>query len=159
MQNFAIYTYQCDLMEWSGEGEGLYATIGYNLNGVYENHPLSGTMGVRDIAQCPNDAPARRQATSSWTNLIYQLPSAVNLLQELRAQCLTSEILDIQSNGAIQPLSTSLGACPPSVAQAFLDFRFIFSDDISTTSSRCYIHVFATGNTDLASLICCYAVE
>lgn len=158
MQNFVIYTYQCGLIQWSGEGSGSYATIGYNLNGVYENHPLSGTIGVNNIAGCLN-GPVRRQTNSNWFNQIYQLPTAVDPLQELRAQCMMMGLLDIESIGDIQDLSSSLGTCPPSVSQAFLDFRFTYNSDVSTTSSRCYVYVFPAGVTALSSLICCYAVQ
>lgn len=158
-QNFLMYTYQCDLMNWSGVGEGSYATIGYNLNGVFENHPLSGYPEVHTIgcsSQSPDDVIGRRQALM-FSNQLYQLPSAVDPIQQLRSDCLTMEILDIQSVGDVLSLSSSLGACPNSVTQALLDFRFIFYSQSST--SQCYIHIFSAGNADISSLICCYSVQ
>ena len=158
-QNFIMYTYQCDLMEWSGEGDGVYATIGYNLNGVFENHPLSGypeahTIGC--VSQNSGDNIGRRQALMFY-NQIYQLPSAIDPIQQLRSECLTMQILDIQAVGDIQSLSSSLGACPNSVTQAFLDFQFTYHSQSS--NSQCYIHVFSAGNADISSLICCYSIQ
>ena len=162
MLNVAVYTYQCGLMGWSGVSDGHYATIGYNLNEVFLNHPLSGTSEAHTIAclshQAEGDGVSRRQA-SKWYNQLYQLPTAVDPVQQARSECLTMQILDIQSLGDIQPLSSSLGTCPPSAAQAFLDFRFIFHGPSSTINSRCYIYVFSAGSTGLSSLICCYAVQ
>ena len=158
--NFAMYTYQCDLMGWSGSGDGFYATIGYNLEGLYQNHQFSGTSSAKDIA-CQSSADdggsvGRRQASSSWFNQVYQLPSAVDPIQQLRAECLTLEILDIQSNGDIAELSRSLGACPPSLAQVLLDFQFTFNGYVST-ESQCYTYIFAAGSFGISSLICCYS--
>lgn len=163
MQNFVMYTYQCDLMDWSGEGNGFYATIGYNLNGVYQNHPLSGTPVVRTIACQPSNVTvegiSRRQVSSMWYNQLYQLPSAVDTIQQQRSECLTKRVLDIENNGNIQTLSSSLGACPNSVAQAIRDFRFTYHRQSSTPTSRCYVHVFPAGTNGISSLICCYAIE
>ena len=157
-----MYTYQCDLMEWPGEGIGYYATIGYNLNGAYLNHPLSGTEVVHNIACQSNvtvEGISRREVSAMWYNQLYQLPSAVDPIQQERSECLTMRILDIQTVGDIQPLSSSLGACPNSVAQAILDFRFAYHSQSSTLTSRCYVHVFPAGANDISSLICCYSIE
>lgn len=148
-----MYTYQCDLMEWSGEGSGFYATIGYNLNGAYQNHPLSGTHVVHTIA-CQSV-----EVSSMWYNQLYQLPSAVDPIQQQRSECLTMRVLDIQNIADIQTLSRSLGACPNSVAQAIRDFRFTYHSQSSTLTSRCYVHVFPAGASGISSLICCYAIE
>ena len=156
-----MYTYQCDLMGWSGEGDGMYATIGYNLNGEFHNHPLSGTSQAQTIgclSQSSDDSISRCQA-SKWHNELYQLPTAVDPIQQLRSECLTLQILDIQSVGDIRALSSSLGACPNSVNQAILDFRFTYHNQVSTPTSRCYVHVFPAGDNGLSSLICCYSVQ
>ena len=161
MLNFVLYTYQCGLMGWSGQDP--YANIGYNLNGEYENHPLSGTSSANTIAclssgdDSSSEPVRRRQTSSSWYNQLYQLPSAVDPIQQLRAECLTMELLDIQTNGDILPLARSLGACPPTINQAFLDFRFTFRSDISSVS-LCFAYVFGAGSSDISSLICCYTL-
>ena len=157
-QNFAIYTYQCDLMGWSGEGDGMYATIGYNLNGEFDIHPLSGASQARTIGCLSQSSDDSQRRASKWHNELYQLPTEVDPIQQLRSECLAMQILDIQSVGDIRALSSSLGACPNSINQAYADFRFI---DLYTLiyNSVCFVHVFPSGNTDLSSLICCYNNE
>ena len=158
MLNFVMYTYQCGLMGWSGYTS--YATIGYNLNGEYQNHLLSGISEVNTIACFSNNEDIgrrRRQVSSSWYNELYQLPSAISPIQQLQAECRTMEILDIQTNGDIMPLARSLGACPPTFNQAFVDFRFTYNSSISS-ESLCFVQVFAAGSFDISSLICCYAL-
>ena len=60
-QSYALFTYQCGLLGWSGG-----ATIGFTAAGkVYQNHHLSGTY-ARNIA-CLNSK------ITIWTNVIYQL--------------------------------------------------------------------------------------
>ena len=144
-------------MQWSGQG--MYATIGYNLNGDYVNHPLSGTSSASAIACLSSggtEEPVRRRQTSSnWYNQLYQLPSAVDPIQQLRAECIALELLDIQTIGDIGPLATSLGACPPTFNQALLDFRFVFKSDLST-SSLCFSYIFNAGSSGTSSLVCCY---
>lgn len=160
-QSFAMFTYQCDLMGWSGEDDGSYATVGYNLNGAFENHPLSGSPevgGIGCLSSGSNSNIARRQS-SKWHNQLYTLPTVVDPIQQLRAECLTIQNTDIETVGDIQSLSRSLGACPPSASQAFLDFRFMYHSDSSTFTSRCYVYVFSAGVESLSSLICCYAVQ
>ena len=59
-QSYALFTYNCGRLEWSG------GTIGFNAAGnLYHNHRLSGVF-ARNIA-CLN-APV-----TNWTNVIYQL--------------------------------------------------------------------------------------
>lgn len=61
-QSYALFTYRCDLMLWSGN-----ATIGFNTDGsFYQNHILSGTSDAKDIA-CLNSP------LSMWSNVLFQL--------------------------------------------------------------------------------------
>ena len=61
-QSYAIFTYQCGAMQWSGE-----ATIGFIAdNTFYRNHILSGLSNSNDIA-CQNSL------SSVWNNVIYAL--------------------------------------------------------------------------------------
>ena len=154
-----MYTYQCDLMEWSGAGDGLYATIGYNLNGAFLNHPLTGMSQVNTVA-CLSQSDAggiSRRQVSRWHNELYQLPAAVDLAQQLRSECLLKKNLDIQAVGDVSVISSSLQACPNTRLQAQLDFRFVFHSASSTLTSQCYINAFPTGSTGISSLICCYS--
>lgn len=62
-----MFTYQCGLLEWSGD-----ATVGFTSSGrFYQNHYLSGTPSVRNIA-CLNSP------RSVWSNLVYQLSKLSN---------------------------------------------------------------------------------
>lgn len=144
-----MYTYKCNLLEWSGYEIDKYAVIGTNTNGNYQNHPLSGTEDAVQIA-CLSDE------SSGWYNLIYPLPQAVDPIQQLIAECYSSEVLDIDINGDIVPLSISLGVCPPTIGQALVDFRFVFTGDVGYSGSLCFSHVFPAGITGSSSLICCY---
>ena len=61
-KSYAVYTYQCGLMEWSDS-----ATIGYNGGRNYfANHPLSGSPGAQTIA-CVNSPE------NMWSNVVYNL--------------------------------------------------------------------------------------
>lgn len=65
MQSYAVYTYQCDLMEWPGT-----ATIGYNGGpNFFENHPYSGRPDAQRVAcvYLPD---------SNWSNLVYNITAS-----------------------------------------------------------------------------------
>ena len=60
--SFAIFTYNCQQMEWSGD-------VGIGINGdgrFYVNHILSKSENAHQIA-CLNSP------TSDWSNVLYQL--------------------------------------------------------------------------------------
>ena len=60
--SFAVFTYQCGAMTWSGN-----ATIGFNAGGSqFENHPLSGSSMTQSIG-CMN------YNSTVWTNLLFKL--------------------------------------------------------------------------------------
>ena len=62
-RSYAVFTYRCGSMQWSGEP----ATIGFNADGgLFENHPLSETLNSRDIA-------CQRFPETVWNNVVYQL--------------------------------------------------------------------------------------
>ncbi len=64
VESYALFTYQCGSMEWSGG-----ATIGFNTNDTYmyfATHRLSGTFAVNEIA-CLNSP------TTVWSNVLYQI--------------------------------------------------------------------------------------
>ena len=154
-----MYTYQCDLMGWSGQGNGFYATIGYNLNGQFVNHPLTATAQASSIACLSQDVEISRRQASRWHNQIYQLPIDEDPVQELRSQCFGQRLQDIQTLGDVMPLASSIPACPPSLLQAILDFRFILYTPSTTTTSRCYIQAFPTGSSGTSAQHCCYSIR
>jgi len=62
LQSYAVFTYKCGLMQWSG-GAG----IGFNTDSrLYKNHYLSTAVNTNMIA-CQNSP------TSNWANVIYTL--------------------------------------------------------------------------------------
>ena len=68
-KSYAIFTYVCDMIEWSGS-----ATIGFNAAGTfYANHPYSGTIDT-DFIGCIHTPE------SSISNLIYDLVPDPSLL-------------------------------------------------------------------------------
>lgn len=74
-QTFAIFTYECGLLEWSDSPASLnqHAVIGYTApGGFYSSHPLSGTADVTSVscAACPR---------SIWSNLVYDLTASTGL--------------------------------------------------------------------------------
>lgn len=139
MTSYALYTYQCGLMEWSG-----FATVGFNLNGdLYENHPLTGLPSANAIA-CLNQ--------SRWYNQIYQLTLFTDELQQQRADCRRKYFEDIEHFGNISNITSNLEPCPCSVQQAWLDQRFQY--DLFSTE-QCFYQRFPS--VDLASQYCCYS--
>ena len=70
VQSYALYTYRCGEMEWSGG-----ATIGFGASDeLYANLRLSGSAGVLAVA-CLNSP------TTEWSNILYNLAldSGMNL--------------------------------------------------------------------------------
>ena len=62
-QSYAVYTYRCGHLEWSGG-----ATIGYNggpVGNFYANHPFSG-LNAKNIA-CLN------AGVTEWSNVVYNV--------------------------------------------------------------------------------------
>ena len=63
-ESYALFTYQCDFVEWSRG-----ATIGYNAGGdFFANHPLS--TGFTDNAA---DVDCSNLPLTNYTNVIYRL--------------------------------------------------------------------------------------
>ena len=64
-----VYTYRCGSLEWTETIHlGTLSTVGFNADGVYyENHPLSRTGNLAEIA-CQNN-----ESGIPWSNVIYAL--------------------------------------------------------------------------------------
>ena len=130
-------------MEWSGYDT--YATIGYNLNGEYENHFLSGLPTANTVACLSSD--------TKWNNLIYSVdPSGVNANQTLRSECILNTYEDLDIFGSIDDLFFQLESCPCSISQAQVDSRFgLF---ITSDTFDCYIQLIPYGTSVQG---CCYS--
>jgi hypothetical protein len=137
-----IYTYSCGLMEWSGYNS--YATIGYNLNGDYENHFLSGLPAAYSIA-C--------SSSSKWNNLVYTVDmTGVNDDQTRRSTCLLMAYDDMDIFGSLDDVFYNLESCPCSLSQAEADPRFELSS--STNEYDCYVQLIPY-ETSVQG--CCYS--
>ena len=149
--SFAIFTYMCDLMQWSGLWR--YPTIGYNAGGIpFANHPLTGREEANQI-DCP-----KNNSHSQYVNVVYKISTDPDLIQQLQAQCLSWYFSDIESYGSnenISDFSESQTACPCTLNQAWWDRRF--QEDIEKEDSVCYIQRFpnALGGTQE----CCYSTS
>ena len=138
----AIYTYSCGLMEWSGYNS--YATIGYNLNGDYENHFLSGLPAAYSIA-C--------SSSSKWNNLVYTVDmTGVNDNQTRRSTCILMAYDDLDIFASLDDVLYYLESCPCSLSQAEADPRFELSS--STNEYDCYVQLIPY-ETSVQG--CCYS--
>lgn len=67
-KSYAVFTYQCDLIQWSGL-DPIYAKIGVSFGEGYEAvHPLSGSASANEI-----DCIMNSTSSSGIVNLIYNL--------------------------------------------------------------------------------------
>ena len=142
--SYAVYIYKCDLMGWSGYNT--YATIGYNLNGDYKNHFLSGLSSAKDIA-------CLSSPTSNWYNILYAVDTSdVSNTQMQRSACITQTIEDQDIFGALDDVVNGLESCPCSLGQAQVDPRFIFYS--SSDTAECYVQLLPYGTSAQS---CCYS--
>jgi hypothetical protein len=144
--SYAIYIYNCDLMGWSGYDT--YATIGYNLNGDYENHYLSGSLSANTIACLSSPA-------TKWYNLVYPIDMAgVREEQIQRSMCITKTHEDRDIFGPAEDIFIMLESCPCSVGQAQVDPRFtlFFTSD----EYDCYVQLIPYVS---AVQGCCYSTR
>ena len=131
-------------MGWSGFNT--YATIGYNLNGDYENHFLSGTSAANTVACLASPG-------SKWNNLLYAIDmSGVSEVQTQRALCIASVIEDSDIFGEVDDIFFSLESCPCSLGQAQVDPRFALY--LSEDEFDCYIQLVPYGTSVQG---CCYS--
>lgn len=129
---YAVYTYNCDLMGWSGYDT--YATIGYNLNGDYENHYLSGLESANGVACLASPA-------TKWSNLVYAVDmTGVSDEQTQRALCIARVLEDQDIFGPVDDVFVKLEACPCSLDQAQVDPRFVLY--FSSEEFTCYVQLF-----------------
>ena len=139
MLSYAVFVYQCDLLQWSGLIND--AVIGYNMNGRFINHPLSSIPQVADV-DCVNSP-----GTSSNT-LVYQIGDLAGRLQRNRAECVRRFDQD--------QFLTFLGdidvpSCPCSSFQVSLSPNWGFFSQ-NNFQGTCYILRFR----GLPNRICCY---
>ena len=132
--SYAIFIYQCDLIQWSGL-DPIYGKIGINFGrGIELVHNLSGIEAANQI-DCMNNATG-----SEWVNVIYDL-------NELTIESSQSSTITLSSD-SIQTSSSPLVLSPsPTIRTSMLSFDSIqtslnppesstFYDDVSLTISQ-----------------------
>ena len=146
MLSYAVFVYQCDLLQWSGLNNR-HAVIGYNMNGQFMNHPLSGIPQVSDV-DCMN-SPG-----TSWSTLVYQIGDLEGELQRSRAECVRR--FDVDSAIYSDQVLTLFGdiilpRCPCTLFQASINplWRFFSQTNFQGT---CFLRRFR----GLPNRICCY---
>ena len=143
MDTYAIYTYLCGYLEWSGSG--VDATVGYNLNGdYYMNHPLSGTGGIKDIA-CSGE--------NRWKNVIYKLSFTIDETQQQRVQCMDLYARDVAIVGNLS--RDGAEPCPCSYWQATVDGRYVWDWNYP----NCFYQAFLLDPSSDAAQYCCYSFK
>ena len=148
-ESYAVFTYMCDLLEWSGMWQ--YPTIGYNAAGIlFANHPLTGRKNANDIDCAKSD--------SQYTNIIYKISADADAVKLLQSQCLSWYYSDIELYGSskdIYDFSMSQLPCPCTWRQAWRDQRFQYF--MNKDDSSCFIQRFsnALGGTQE----CCYSTS
>ena len=61
--SYAIFTYKCDLLQWTSKNAAIGYSAGHNN---FANHPLSRTSKVTDIDYL-------NYPSSVWSNVVYNL--------------------------------------------------------------------------------------
>ena len=158
-QSFAIFTYNCNQLQWSGLFER-HAVIGVNIGlGIegdfppFQNHPLSGIPEVTMVA-CAN-----QDNGIEWSDLIYKIGDVGgDELQRNRSACMSMYLQDIQQFGEVFSFP-SVRACPCSVFQAFRDRRFFFNR--MNSPGRSSLCLFQTFPFDFPGPVqeCCYSLQ
>ena len=157
-QTFAIFTYQCGMLEWTGLFE--HAVIGYNVGeGVdddfpqFDNYGLSGQPNINILA-CLNE-----ERGVEWSNLVYKIGDiSGDNLQQNRAKCFATYQKDVDRFG-MSPfsLASAVLPCPCSIFQAIRDRRFIFNfiNQPLSSTAICFFQRFPTLSGSVQE--CCYS--
>ena len=146
-QSYAVYTYNCQMMEWSGLFT--HAVVGYNAFGQdFENHPLSGSADITDIA-CEN-----QERNTDWSNQLFRIGDSRDLIQQRRAECTRRISEDVTTFDNIPSEVAQIAApCPCSFFQAVFDRRFFFQLGIGL----CVAQRFPNIRSGVAATqLCCY---
>ena len=151
-QSYAVYTYNCQLLEWSGMFR--FAVVGFNAFGEYfDNHQLSGFEVIGSIA-CENEP------YSDFSNLVYEISLPGDVVQQLRVQCLKTHANDIEryTFPEIVNFAAIAQPCPCSIFQAFRDRRFRFAPSLDVSQGYCFYQTFPTlFIPETVTQTCCYS--
>lgn len=158
-QTFAIFTYKCGDIQWSGLNQNQAAVVGFNAEGDYfENHPLSGFASIGEAVSCTFDVSERQKRNvdpgfQTDLNVISLGPDNPITVIVYGCECdamysddrdLFQDIFSDEPNidGVPGILVERFESCPPTEQQAMNDLgRYIKqpSDSISISDVECYV--------------------
>ncbi len=160
---FAVYTYNCDDLQWGQSQDGDYSTIGYNINPAsffgsdsnelpsFHDHRLSN-LPMSEMIACSSLARGAR-----YHNEVYLVGRSRDTTQLARAEC-TSMINNDTLYGDIINGTTLKDGCPCNLAQASRDFAFSFIDMFALTVDPVYDGKFCVTPSfpQTNTILCCY---
>ncbi len=160
---FAVYSYDCDNLQWGESQNTQYSTIGYNINpgsffgsdsdelSSFHDHRISNLPMSERIA-CSSLARGTR-----YHNEVYYIGRSMNTTQLARAECTSMINNDTVYNDIING-TTLRDGCPCNLAQAFRDFAYSFIDMFELTLDPLYRNQYCVtprfSQTD--TILCCY---
>ena len=148
--SYAIFTYNCNAMQWSGQQESQYAAVGINSDDLLYNHIASHSPNVHRDVSCSN------LPREPWANEVFVIGRSSSPVDIAVQQCLMRIDEDKTANPFLEQ-DISFGVfrffapCPCSIFQAVVDFRYFFFSQID--SRVC----FATFTQP--AQICCYSIS
>ena len=153
-RSYAIFTYDCNKMGWSGDGKDYYAAVGFDANGeLFQNHPASRYDVVAQAVACEN-----MPCSNPINHIVYSLnASAVSLTEKIKdtIECrrimIENDNLLYNKNIQITNIFTKLEPCPCDLAHAYWDYvRFRLQ---SEESAYCFTQQVPS---DGSIQQCCY---
>ena len=124
-RSYAIYTYDCNKMGWSGSGVDDYAAVGFDANGeLFQNHPASRYDVVAQAVACGN-----MPCSNPISHIVYSLnASAVALTEKIKdsIECrriiIENDNLLYDKNLRITDIFSNLEPCPCDLDHAYWDY-------------------------------------
>ena len=146
---YAVFTYKCGDMQWSGLNQNQGAVIGFDAEGNYfGNHPLSGSSSIGEAVSCTFDNNMRRkkrelQQTDPICNLTPDPPP------DFRTECqqmgqddisLFRKLFGANHREAPRTLADMFGPCPCTKDHADNDLgRYIKQPSDTIIGVECYV--------------------
>ena len=149
--SYAIFTYNCNAMQWSGQQESQYAAVGINSDDLLYNHYASRRPDIHEVVSCSN------LPNEPWANEVFVIGRSSSPANVAVQQCLMRIREDEITNPFLSPLFSSDLAfflappCPCSAFQAQLDGRY---ELFSVTKS-----LFCLASFTEPAQICCYSSD
>ena len=119
--SYAIFTYNCNEMQWSGQQKSEYAAVGINSDDLLYNHYASRRPDIHEAVSCSN------LPREPWANEVFVIGRSSSPADRAMQQCLMRINEDvIQYPFAPQQFFTARFAlsCPLVLIQALRDRRY-----------------------------------